>query len=333
VPGDVEDKLAGEPAAAELVALAARVRKADPGAVRASAEQVSAVGDGLEHAARAVDRSVTAVGGRWRGRSADVFADWSRAFGEAGDRDRRALAEAGAALAQVGVVLDDLRREVDQQVALALDGVRSARARAAGTADAPPELPDLLARDAVRAPTDAARAAVALAEADLRAAAGRLRSLADDLTAYTELPDLHLPSPREPGVQPGVHAREGHGPAPSGRVGDWIRRAVAVLREAGVPPDRMDPRAIATIIEHESGGDPDAVNDDDVNAARGTPSQGLMQTIGPTFEAHKLPGHDDIRDPVDNIIAGVRYAIDRYGSVSRVPGVLAVARGDPYVGY
>jgi SLT domain-containing protein len=75
------------------------------------------------------------------------------------------------------------------------------------------------------------------------------------------------------------------------------------------------------------------VNDDDVNAARGTPSQGLMQTIGPTFEAHKLPGHDDIRDPVDNIIAGVRYAIDRYGSVSRVPGVLAVARGDPYVGY
>ncbi|HSK59524.1 MAG TPA: transglycosylase SLT domain-containing protein [Actinomycetospora sp.] len=329
MPGDVEEKLAGEPAAAELVALAARVRTADPGGVRASAEQVRAIGDGLEHAARAVDRAVTAVGGRWQGRSADVFADWSRAFGEAADRDRQALAEAGAALAHVGAVLDDLRGEVDQQVARALDRLRSARARAASTVDAPPELPDLLARDALRAPTDAARAAVALAEADLRAAAARIRGLAEDLTAYADLSDLDLPSPREPGV----HTREGHGPAPSGRVGDWIRQAVAILRDAGVPPDRMDPRAIATIIERESGGDPEAVNDDDVNAARGTPSQGLMQTIGPTFEAHKLPGHDDIRDPVDNIIAGVRYAIDRYGSVSRVPGVLAVARGDPYVGY
>ena len=58
-----------------------------------------------------------------------------------------------------------------------------------------------------------------------------------------------------------------------------------------------------------------------------------MQTIGPTFEAYKLPGHDEITDPVDNIIAGVRYAVDRYGSVSAVPGVEALARGDAYVGY
>ncbi len=321
---DVDEKLAGEPAAAELLALAARVRTADPGAIRASAEQVRAVGDGLGHAGRAVDRGVTAVGGRWRGRGADACADWTRAFTVAGDRDRQALAEAGAALAQVGAVLDDLRREVDRQVVRALDLLAAARARP----DAPPEVADRLAHDALRAPTEAARAAVALAEADLRAAATRIRGLADDLTAYADLPALDLPSPRA-----GVNARQGHGPAASGRVGVWIRQAVAILRDAGVPPDRMDPRAIATIIERESGGDPDAVNDDDVNAARGTPSQGLMQTIGPTFEAHKLPGHDDIRDPVDNIIAGVRYAIDRYGSVSRVPGVLAVARGDPYVGY
>ena len=95
----------------------------------------------------------------------------------------------------------------------------------------------------------------------------------------------------------------------------------------------MDPAAIATIIARESGGDPDAINTWDANAERGTPSQGLMQTIGPTFEAYKLPGHDEITDPVDNIIAGVRYAVDRYGSVSAVPGVEALARGDAYVGY
>ncbi|WP_328304386.1 transglycosylase SLT domain-containing protein [Actinomycetospora sp. NBC_00405] len=120
---------------------------------------------------------------------------------------------------------------------------------------------------------------------------------------------------------------------PQGQVGDWIREAMAVLQAEGVPVDKMDPDDIATIIEHESGGDPEATNNWDSNADKGTPSQGLMQTIGPTFDAHKLPGHGEITDPIDNIIAGVRYAIDRYGSVSQVPGVEAVARGDSYVGY
>ncbi|WP_018330561.1 transglycosylase SLT domain-containing protein [Actinomycetospora chiangmaiensis] len=123
--------------------------------------------------------------------------------------------------------------------------------------------------------------------------------------------------------------------ASSGRGGveDWIRQATAILAENGVDADTMKPEDIATIIEHESGGDPDAVNNWDSNADKGTPSKGLMQTIGPTFEANKLPGHDDITDPVDNIIAAVRYAIRRYGSVSEVPGVEAVARGEDYVGY
>jgi uncharacterized protein YukE len=131
----------------------------------------------------------------------------------------------------------------------------------------------------------------------------------------------------------GGSAEAGPGGGPPGRVGDWIRQATAILAEHGVPADEMDPDDIAKIIHHESGGNPDAVNGWDSNAAKGTPSQGLMQTIGPTFDANKLPGHGDIRDPIDNIIAGVRYAIRRYGSVSNVPGVEALARGDSYVGY
>jgi len=95
----------------------------------------------------------------------------------------------------------------------------------------------------------------------------------------------------------------------------------------------MNPQDIATIIQHESGGNPNATNGWDSNAAAGHPSIGLMQTIGPTFDSYKLPGHDNIRDPVDNIIAGVRYAIGRYGSVSNVPGVRAVHNGGAYVGY
>jgi uncharacterized protein YukE len=135
------------------------------------------------------------------------------------------------------------------------------------------------------------------------------------------------------GGQAGEASSSGPGGGPPGKVGDWIRQATAILAEHGVPTDKMNPDDIATIIDHESGGDPDATNGWDSNAAEGTPSQGLMQTIGPTFDSNKLPGHGDIRDPIDNIIAGVRYAIRRYGSVSNVPGVEALARGDGYVGY
>jgi hypothetical protein len=131
----------------------------------------------------------------------------------------------------------------------------------------------------------------------------------------------------------GEAASSGPGGGPPGRVGDWIRQATAILAQHGVPADEMDPDDIATIIDHESGGDPDATNGWDSNAAHGTPSIGLMQTIRPTFAAHELPGHGDIHDPVDNIIAGVRYAIARYGSVSQVPGVRALAHGHGYVGY
>jgi len=46
-----------------------------------------------------------------------------------------------------------------------------------------------------------------------------------------------------------------------------------------------------------------------------------------------LPGHGDIWNPVDNIIAGVRYSISRYGSVSNVPGVAGMRGGSGYVGY
>jgi SLT domain-containing protein len=120
---------------------------------------------------------------------------------------------------------------------------------------------------------------------------------------------------------------------PPGQVGDWIKQATQILQANGVPADKMNPQDIAMIIQHESGGNPNATNGWDSNAAAGHPSIGLMQTIGPTFDSNKLPGHDNIRNPVDNIIAGVRYAIARYGSISNVPGVKAVHNGGAYVGY
>ena len=69
------------------------------------------------------------------------------------------------------------------------------------------------------------------------------------------------------------------------------------------------------------------------NAKRGTPSKGLMQTIDSTFNAYKLPGHEDIWNPVDNAIAAIRYAVSRYGSLDNVPGIKSLANGGGYIGY
>ncbi|EIE99313.1 transglycosylase SLT domain-containing protein [Saccharomonospora glauca] len=118
-----------------------------------------------------------------------------------------------------------------------------------------------------------------------------------------------------------------------GEVDDWIAEALRILAEHGVDVSAIDPEDIATIIHHESGGDPYAQNNWDSNAMSGHPSMGIMQTIPQTFEAYKLAGYDDIWNPVHNIIAAVRYALDRYGSIDNVPGLVALENGQGYVGY
>lgn len=123
------------------------------------------------------------------------------------------------------------------------------------------------------------------------------------------------------------------GGPPPGNVQEWIKQAIEILRQNGVNVSDADAQYIWQIIQHESGGNPHAINNWDSNAAAGHPSKGLMQTIDSTFNGNKLPGHDDIWNPVDNIIAGVRYSIGRYGSLSNVPGIKAINSGGGYVGY
>ena len=99
------------------------------------------------------------------------------------------------------------------------------------------------------------------------------------------------------------------------------------------PDDPADIEKIWTIIHHESGGNPNAINLWDSNAAKGIPSKGLMQTIDPTFNGHALPGHGNIWNPVDNIIAGVRYTFSRYGSLNGHPGIDSLNNGGGYQPY
>jgi len=90
---------------------------------------------------------------------------------------------------------------------------------------------------------------------------------------------------------------------------------------------------LETIVQHESSGNPTAVNDWDSNAQAGHPSKGLMQTIDSTFNQYKMDGHDDIWNPVDNAIAAINYAVARYGSLENVPGIKSLANGGGYIGY
>lgn len=91
---------------------------------------------------------------------------------------------------------------------------------------------------------------------------------------------------------------------------------------------------IHTMIRYESSGRPDAINLWDINAQRGTPSKGLMQVIQPTFDRWRAPELSaDLFDPPANIYAGLNYALNRYGSISNIPGLVSLRNGGPYKGY
>ncbi|WP_280233636.1 DUF4226 domain-containing protein [Nocardia cyriacigeorgica] len=128
------------------------------------------------------------------------------------------------------------------------------------------------------------------------------------------------------------YATTGYSPSSVGQGGSieqWIQQAMGILGLSGA--NNAD--AIRIMAQHESTNNPRAINLWDDNAKRGTPSKGLLQTIDPTFQQYKVPGYDDIWNPVHNIMAGVRYAISRYGSLDNVPGVKAVRAGKAHVGY
>ena len=123
------------------------------------------------------------------------------------------------------------------------------------------------------------------------------------------------------------------GPCAASSLHWWICAAEHALEQHGVSRGLLSTKAAYIVVEHESGANPHAYNGWDSNAAAGHPSEGIAQVIGPTFHANALPGHHNIWNPVDNMIAAFRYAISRYGSMNNIPGVVNVRHGGSYVGY
>lgn len=97
-------------------------------------------------------------------------------------------------------------------------------------------------------------------------------------------------------------------------------KLTAWMTEALTKKGMLNPLNLASGIRRamqESGGDPNSVNTWDSNAKAGTPSKGLMQVIEPTFRQYMEPGHGNIFDPVDNILASINYTYATYGSLRR----------------
>ena len=103
---------------------------------------------------------------------------------------------------------------------------------------------------------------------------------------------------------------------PSAGVEQWRTLATRALQMTGQYSEANLQRLLYQ-MQTESGGNPNAINNWDINAVNGTPSKGLMQVIDPTFRAYAMPGYGkNIYDPLSNMLASIRYAVSRYGSLA-----------------
>ncbi|ASZ32878.1 peptidase M23 [Lactiplantibacillus plantarum] len=94
----------------------------------------------------------------------------------------------------------------------------------------------------------------------------------------------------------------------------WKPDVIKALKKNGFEATASQVSAWMKVIARESNGDPTVVNNWDSNAAKGMPSMGLVQTIRPTFEAYKFPGHNNILNGYDDLLAGIHYMKAKYGS-------------------
>jgi SLT domain-containing protein len=94
-------------------------------------------------------------------------------------------------------------------------------------------------------------------------------------------------------------------------VARWAPLILRVLGMLGQSSANLG--AVEHRMAQESGGNPQAINLWDSNAAAGDPSRGLMQTIMSTFLAYAGPFRSlGIYNPEANIYAGLNYALHAY---------------------
>lgn len=96
------------------------------------------------------------------------------------------------------------------------------------------------------------------------------------------------------------------------------------LKQAGIPATAANIAKMMTRIQIESSGNPNAVNNWDINAQNGTPSMGLAQITTTNFAKY---GSGNILNPQDNLNASANYIKAVYGG--NIPTGAAYALGTP----
>lgn len=125
---------------------------------------------------------------------------------------------------------------------------------------------------------------------------------------------------------------ESMGASFGGSGADMARSAITrALNMLNKPLSLLGP--LMTIAQKESGFNPNAINDWDINAQRGDPSVGLFQIINSTFQRWKVPGFNNRRNPLDSALAAIRYMDGRYGGIMNHPGIVNMIRGGGYLPY
>lgn len=111
----------------------------------------------------------------------------------------------------------------------------------------------------------------------------------------------------------------------------WRKLVIRALKKNGFEASDYQVNAWMRVIQRESNGNPYAVNNWDSNAKAGHPSMGLVQTIQPTFDSYAFPGHHNIFNGYDDLLAGIAYMAAKYGrgsgAFARVSGPEGYANG------
>lgn len=111
----------------------------------------------------------------------------------------------------------------------------------------------------------------------------------------------------------------GGGDASVVKAGSGVKQWTNMAKKALMMTGQYTPANLQRMLyqmQTESGGNARAINNWDINAKRGTPSKGLMQVIDPTFRSYAMKGYNsNVYDPLSNMLASIRYAVSRYGTL------------------
>ncbi|MEU6664136.1 transglycosylase SLT domain-containing protein [Streptomyces sp. NPDC046821] len=154
------------------------------------------------------------------------------------------------------------------------------------------------------------------AAAKVKAAQDAAAKKAADVAAAKAKADAAAKAEQDRQVKEAASRAAARKPVYANNLDGWIKESLDIMKSKGIPGSY---NGLHRNIIRESSGNPNAINNWDINAINGIPSKGLLQVIPPTFAAYHVAGTSwNIYDPVANITAAANYAADKYGSMDNV---------------